>query len=72
MTEINLSQFKPIPGFDCVAMKQAIQATIFEETKNMTLAEIREQERQTSERFWALAGHRRTELTTEAQARGVT
>ena len=50
MTALDLSQIKPIPGFDCVKMKREIQAKIFEETKHMTLAERREWERQASER----------------------
>ena len=50
MATLDLSQFKPIPGFDCVAMKREIQAKIYEETKDMTPEEQRERLRQISER----------------------
>jgi len=50
MTKLDLSRIKPIPGFDCVAMKREIQAKIYEETKNMPPEEQRERLRQVSER----------------------
>ena len=36
MTKLDLSQFKPIPGFDSLKWKQEVQAKIYEETKEMT------------------------------------
>jgi len=53
MTKIDLTQFKPIPGFSCVQMKRDIQAKIYEDTKNMTPEERREYIRQGAERFRA-------------------
>jgi len=50
MTTLDLSTIKPIPGFDCVAMKREIQAKIYEETKGMTGEEVREYFRLASER----------------------
>jgi len=51
MTTLDLSTIKPIPGFDCVAMKREIQAKIYEETRGMTWAEEREYIRKGAERF---------------------
>jgi len=51
MTKLDLSQIKPIPGFDCVKMKREIQAAIYEETKHMTWEERREHTRKSAERF---------------------
>jgi hypothetical protein len=51
MTKIDLSQFKPIPGFDSLKWKQEVQAKIHEETKHMTPEQRRERERQASERM---------------------
>jgi hypothetical protein len=51
MTKLDLSQFKPIPGFSCVQMKRDIQAKIYEETKHMTPEERRERTRRASESF---------------------
>ena len=51
MTTLDLSTIKPIPGFDCVAMKREIQAKIYEETKEMTREEVREYIRNGAERF---------------------
>jgi len=51
LTALELSKIKPIPGFDCVKMKQEIQAQIYEETKNMTREEQRERLRKNVERF---------------------
>jgi hypothetical protein len=51
MTKLDLSQFKPIPGFSCIKMKRDIQAKIYEETKDMTPAERQEYIRQGAERF---------------------
>jgi len=64
MTKIDWSKYPPVPGFDCVAMKQKIQAKIYEETKHMTLEERRERTRQASER----AALRRKELTERIEA----
>ena len=51
MTTLDLSQIKPIPGFDCVAMKRKIQSEIYEETKHMTPEERPEHTRKSAERF---------------------
>jgi hypothetical protein len=51
MTKIDLSQFKPIPGFDSLKWKQEVQTKIYEETKHMTPEERRERTRQASERM---------------------
>jgi len=50
MTKLDLSQLKPIPGFDCLKWKAETQAKIYEETKNMTREEVREYYRQAVER----------------------
>ena len=39
MDENFWKRFPPIPGFDCLRMKQEIQAKICEEIKDMTLEE---------------------------------
>jgi len=64
MTTLDLSQFKPIPGFDCVEWKRERQAQIYEETGHMTLEERRERSRRASER----AAVRRAERTTLAES----
>jgi|GEM_PF-1616642 len=51
MTTLDLSTIKPIPGFDCVAMKREIQAAIYEETKDMTSEEYLEYIRKESKAF---------------------
>ena len=51
MTTLDLSAIKPIPGFDCVAMKREIQAKIYEETKHMTPEERQERTRQVSKKI---------------------
>jgi len=63
MTKIDLSQFKPIPGFDSLKWKQEVQAKIYEKTKDMTSEEVCEYFRQAGERDkrW------RAELATENQ-----
>jgi len=66
MTKLDLSQFKPIPGFDCVKMKREIQAKIYEETKHMTPEEQRERLRKNSEEFWADIKRRRAEIAKQA------
>ncbi|MCL2710649.1 MAG: hypothetical protein FWE95_07195 [Planctomycetaceae bacterium] len=63
MATLDLSQIKPIPGFDCVKMKREIQAEIYEETKHMTWEERREHTRKASERFWADIERRRAAQT---------
>ena len=50
MTKLDMSQFKPIPGFDSLKWKQERQAKIYEETKHMTPEQRRERERQAVER----------------------
>ncbi|MCL2709851.1 MAG: hypothetical protein FWE95_03125 [Planctomycetaceae bacterium] len=50
MTKFDLSQIKPIPGFDSLKWKQEIQEKIYEETKNMTREQVRERLRQAVER----------------------
>jgi len=50
MTTFDLSQFKPIPGFDSLKWKRENQAKIYEETKDMTREQIRERRRQAVER----------------------
>ena len=50
MTKIDLSQCKPIPGFDSLKWKQERHAQILKETEGMTREEIRERFRQASER----------------------
>ncbi len=42
MTLNDLKTIKPIPGFDCVAMKHRAQERIYEETKGMTDRELTE------------------------------
>jgi len=51
MTKLNLSQFKPIPGFSCLKMKEEIQAKILGETENMATDEVLTYFRKKSERF---------------------
>lgn len=41
----------PIPGFDCLKMKEEIQRKIHEETKNMTEAEILDYFHKGAEKF---------------------
>ena len=47
---------------DCVKLKRAIQAQIYEETKYMTPEEQRERLRKNSEEFWADIERRRKKL----------
>ena len=42
MMNLNLSQIKPIPGFDSLKWKREAQMQIYEETKGMTREEVRE------------------------------
>jgi len=51
MATLDLSKIKPIPGFDCVAMKRNIQAEIYEETKGMSREEVRDYIRKESMAF---------------------
>ena len=51
MTKLDLSQFKPIPGFSCLKIKEEIQAKILKETENMTTEEVLMYFRQKSEKF---------------------
>ena len=46
MTKFDLSQIKPIPGFDSLKWKREVQAEIYEETKHMTPEEQRKSLRQ--------------------------
>jgi hypothetical protein len=50
MTKLDMSKFKPIPGFDSLKWKREVQEKIYEETKNMTPEQRRERERQAVER----------------------
>jgi len=50
MTNFDLSQIKPIPGFDSLKWKREVQAEIYEETKHMTSMEACEYFRQAVER----------------------
>ena len=50
MTTFDLSQIKPISGFNSLKWKREVQAEIYEETKHMTPEQRRERERQTVER----------------------
>ena len=52
---------------DCVKLKRAIQAKIYEETKYMTPEERRERRRKNSEEFRADIERRRAELAAESQ-----
>ena len=51
MTKFDLSQIKPIPGFDSLKWKRKVHAKILRETEGMTDEQIRERERQASERM---------------------
>ena len=68
MTKLDLSQIKPIPGFDSLKWKRKIQAEIYEETKHLTPEEQRERLRQASER----AAIRRKELAEQRAAESQT
>ena len=50
MTKLDLSQIKPIPGFDSLKWKREVQAKIYEETKDMTSEEVCEYFRQAGDR----------------------
>jgi len=50
MTKLDMSKFKPIPGFDSLKWKREVQAKIYEETKHMTPEEQRERLRQMLEK----------------------
>jgi hypothetical protein len=52
---------------DCVKLKRAIQAKIYEETKYMTPEERRDRTRQASHAFRAEIERRRAELEAENQ-----
>jgi hypothetical protein len=64
MTKLDLSQFKPIPGFDCLKWKDETQAEILRETKGMTREEVREYFRKESESFRAEMNRRAAENQT--------
>ena len=49
MTKLDMSKFKPIPGFDSLKWKREVQAKIYEETKDMTPEQHREYLRQAVE-----------------------
>ena len=67
MKTLDLSTIKPIPGFDCVAMKREIQSQIYEETKNMTSDEYLEYIRKESRIFREEQRLRRIERATLAE-----
>ena len=50
MTKLDMSQFKPIPGFDSLKWKEEVHAKIYEETRGMTSAEVCEYFNQAVER----------------------
>ena len=50
MTKLDMSKFKPIPGFDSLKWKREVQAKIYEETIHMTPEEQRERLRQMLEK----------------------
>ena len=50
MTKFDLSQIKPIPGFDSLKWKREVQTEIYEETKHMTPAQRREHTRKILEK----------------------
>jgi hypothetical protein len=50
MTKLDMSQFKPIPGFDSLKWKAEVHAEILRETEGMTREEVREYFRQAAER----------------------
>ena len=50
MANFDLSKIKPIPGFNSLKWKQEVQARIYEETKDMTSAEVCEYFRQAAEK----------------------
>ena len=52
---------------DCVKLKRAIQAKIYEETKYMTREQVREYTRKASEEFWAGVERCRAELAASAE-----
>jgi len=66
MTKLDLSQIKPIPGFDSLKWKQENQERILRETAGMTREAIRERFRQAAER----AERRRAERTKLAESIG--
>jgi len=51
MTTLKMIRPKVIPGFDVLKWKQEIQTEIYEETKDMTTAELIEYFRKGSEDF---------------------
>ena len=67
MTTLDLSQFKPIPGFDSLKWKREIQTQIYEETKNMTPEQRRERTRQASARLNSEIERRRAERAKSAE-----
>ena len=50
MVKLDLSKFKPIPGFDSLKWKRKIQAEILQETAGMTDEQISERLQQAAER----------------------
>ena len=68
MTKLDMSQIKPIPGFDSLKWKREVQAKIYEETKDMTPEQRRERRRQASERFDREIERRRAELAKLAES----
>jgi len=51
MTNFDLSQIKPIPGFDSLKWKREVQTEIYEEIKHMTPEQRRDYFHQASERM---------------------
>ena len=68
MTKLDMSKFKPIPGFDSLKWKREVQTKIYEETKHMTSEQRQEHTRQVSEAFQAEIKRRRAELAEAADS----
>jgi len=68
MTKLDMSQFKPIPGFDSLKWKQEVQTKIYEETKDMTSEEVCEYFRKGSEEFREEQRLRRAERAALAES----
>jgi hypothetical protein len=59
MTKLDMSQFKPIPGFDSLKWKAEVHAEIHRETEGMTSEEVCEYFRKGSDDFQAEMKRRR-------------
>ena len=70
MTKFDLSQIKPIPGFDSLKWKRKVHAQILRETAGMTPEQRREHRRQACERLDKEIEHRRAERVKLAESTG--